>query len=175
MLRFVLFPALLAALVVGSWANAQVRAIDPPDPAEVLEEQLRGPYYSVSGRGQRPIVDRVPEQILSGTGFYFTNVRYFKGVGKILTDLEDQTLYATEKDQLLGQSSLGADDLKDWQPIRITEKTNLTGFWGKAWNETLQVWVLTLVDKPLYRFIGDEAPGEVNGKGAGWYPLEVLG
>jgi len=175
MLRSVLFPVLLSCLVLGSLAQAQNRPDDPPDPSEVLEELLNAPYYNSSGRAQRPILDQVPEQILTGTGFSFTNTRYFRGVGKILTDLDDMTLYATEKDRVVGQSSLGQEDLTQWQPIRITEETKLTGLWGRAWNDSLRSWVLTLVDKPLYRFTGDEEPGEVKGKGAGWHTLEVLG
>ncbi len=155
-------------------AGAQ-QQIDAADPAEVLENSLDDPYYRGGTRAQRETVKLVPEQILTGTGFYFTNVRYYAGVGNILTDLDNRTLYASKRDRVFEQSSLTEESLASWEPIVITESTKLTGLWGRAWNEALGVWVLTLVDKPLYRFKGDEAPGEANGKNSNWYTLEVMG
>lgn len=178
MIRTVLFSAGAAALLLAYPASSQVRVDDPVSLEELFEELLRSPYYGSTskgyGRAQRPHVDKVPQLFMSGSDPY-TNVRYFRGAGKILTDIQDMTLYATSRDTDFEVSSLSASDLEMWKPIQISENAYLYGQWGKAWNEALQAWVLTLVDKPLYRYAGDKSPGETNGHGGDFYKLEILG
>ncbi|WP_416896853.1 MAG: hypothetical protein ACMVY4_15180 [Minwuia sp.] len=176
MFRTVLIASAVAIALAGP-ASAQVRIGDPVDAQETLEEILSVPYYGSTstgyGRAQRPIVDRVPMRILSGTGYHYTNAKYFRVVGKILTDLQDMTLYASKQDRDFGVSSV--EDTSTWKPMIISENTRLTGLWGKAWNESLNAWVLTLVDKPLYRYVGDDAPGQAKGDTGDFYKLEVVG
>ena len=177
MFRSVLIPATIAVSLIALPATAQLRVDDPVDRGELLEEMLSAPYYGATsdgyGRAQRPYIDEVPERILSGTGYYHTNTRYFRGVGKILTDLEDHTLYASRLDRDFGVSSI--DDTDTWKPIVISDGARLTGLWGRAWSEPLNAWVLTLVDKPLYRYAGDDGPGQANGDGGDFYKLEIIG
>ncbi len=170
--------SLAAAPIVGT-AAAQNRLQDPVSFEEVLEDQLSAPYYGETsegyGRAQRPIVDKIPHKGLRGAGYWRTDVNYFKGVGKILTDLQDMTLYATSKDRDFEVSSVTGDALDQWRPLVVPEDFESTGLWGKAWNADMKTWVLTFADKPLYRFAGDEKPGDANGRGGDWYVMEVIG
>lgn len=178
MIRTVLISASASMVLMTTAAVAQNRVEDPISLEELYEEQLRGAYYGNTsngyGRAQRPYVDKVPQIFMSGSDPY-TNVRYFKGAGKILTDIQDMTLYATTRDIDYEVSSLSAADLEMWKPIKVSKDARFYGQWGKAWNEALQAWVLTLVDKPLYRYAGDKSPGETNGHGGDFYKLEIIG
>lgn len=177
MFRALVLTAAASAVMLSAPANAQ-RVDDPVSLEEVLEEMLKSPYYGTTssgyGRAQRPYIDKFPLIMLSG-GDRYTNVKYFKGTGKIMTDLQDMTVYATTRDTDFKVSSLSGDDLEKWKPIIVPEVSYLNGPWGKAWNESLQAWVLTLVDKPLYRFTGDEEPGEAKGHGGDFYKLDIIG
>jgi predicted lipoprotein with Yx(FWY)xxD motif len=177
--RSLLLPALLAAVMAAAPATAQrLNDSDPVDLEEIYEEQYRAPYYGTTsdgfGRAQRPYLDKVPQRILSG-GFLYTNAKYFKGLGKVLTDKQDMTLYATRLDRDHEVSSLSGDALQRWKPIVVRENAHLSGLWGKAWNDSLNAWVLTLVDKPLYRYVGDEEPGQARGANDDFYVLEIIG
>lgn len=181
MFRTALLLAGFAALIAAQPAAAQNRPTDqdPLSLEEILEEQLGAPYYGQTsegyGRAQRPIVDRIPRKGLRGAGYWRTNVKYFKGVGKILTDLQDMALYATSLDRDHRVSSVTGAALDRWRPLTVPETIETTGLWGKAWNDDMKAWVLTFAGKPLYRFAGDEAPGDVRGKGGPWYVMEVIG
>jgi len=160
-------------------AAAQLRVDDAMDPEEVLEEELRSPYYSVAEggptRAQRPIVDRIPMRgVMDRGGSPLVDVVYSKHTGQILTDLSGHALYATSSDLVHGKSSLSGDALKMWQPLTVSKDLRTYGLWGKAWNEDLQVWVLTMADKPLYTYKGDTEAGVANGVGNGWYTMEVI-
>lgn len=178
MLRSFLLTAAATAVVFAVPANAQNRVDDPVALEEVLEEMLSSPYYGTTsngyGRAQRPYIDKVP-QIMLGSGARYTNVKYFKGVGKIVTDLQDRTVYATTRDTDFRVSSLSEADLQRWSPIVVPETASFYAPWGKAFNAALNAWVLTFVDKPLYRFNGDDAPGQANGHGGDFYKLDVVG
>ncbi|WP_417516265.1 hypothetical protein [Minwuia sp.] len=179
MLRSLILSSAAALVLATTPAASQFREGDPVDLEEVLEEMLRAPYYGTTsngfGRAQRPVVDQVPQKILSGTGYYYTDASYFRGIGKVLTDTNDITLYATSLDRDHEVSSVSGEALNKWRPLVIPERTRFSGLWGRAWNAELEAWVLTLAGKPLYRFIGDEEPGEANGVGGAWYILEVIG
>ena len=88
--------------------------------------------------------------------------------------MEGHALYATEKDREYGKSSLSGEALKNWRPLTVSKDLRTYGLWGKAWNEALQVWVLTMADKPLYTYVGDTEAGVANGIGNGWYTMEVI-
>ena len=151
-------------------AVAQLRVDDALDPEEVLEEELRAPYYSIGEggpkRAQRPIVDRIPMRgVMDRGGSALVDVVYTRETGQILTDTDGHALYATERDTAHGVSSLSGEALGQWRPLTVSKDLKTYGLWGKAWNEALQVWVLTMVDKPLYTFVGDKEPGVANGIG----------
>ncbi|MDF1719552.1 MAG: hypothetical protein P1U65_02655 [Minwuia sp.] len=160
-------------------AAAQLRIGDAVDPEEVLEEELRAPYYAVEDggpkRAQRPIVDRIPMRgVMDRGGSALVDVIYTRRTGQILTDMDGHALYATDRDTAYGVSSLSGEALKQWRPLTVSKDLRTYGLWGKAWNEALQVWVLTMADKPLYTFVGDKEPGVANGVGNGWYTMEVI-
>jgi len=178
MFRTLVLSAAASAVLISLPANAQNRVEDPLSLEEVLEEMLSSPYYGTTstgyGRAQRPYIDKVP-QLMLGSGARYTNVKYFKGVGKIMTDLQYRTVYATTRDTDFQVSSLSETDLQRWSPIVVPESASFYRPWGKAYNAAMDAWVLTFVDKPLYRFKGDEEPGQANGAGDGFYTLEVTG
>lgn len=180
MLRMVMSLTTIAAtaFMLSSAANAQLRSEDAGSLEEVLKQHLTSPYYGSTsegyGRAQRPYVDQVPQLLMSGNDPY-TDVKYFRTTGKILTDSYGMTIYATARDTDFKVSSLTSDDLERWRPIVVPEGISQHGAWGTAWNEALGAWVLTFADKPLYRFRGDEEPGQANGVGNGFYTLEVIG
>lgn len=178
-------PTLLAALVAMAAAAPAVAAAqnrvgdqDPVSLEETLEELLSSPYYDDTpdgyGRAQRPVVDQIPSIGLRGTGSWKTRVKYFKGVGQILTDLHEMTLYATSKDREFRVSSVSGDALKMWRPLTVEKSFEGSGLWGKAWNADMKAWVLTFADKPLYRYAGDKEPGDAKGRGGDWYVMEVI-
>lgn len=160
-------------------AAAQLRVDDALDPEEVLEEELRSPYYAITDggptRAQRPLVDRIPMRgVMDRGGNSLVDVVYTKRTGQILTDLSGHALYATDKDTAYGKSSLSGAALENWRPLTVSKDLRTYGLWGKAWNEALQVWVLTMADKPLYTYTGDTEAGVANGVGNGWYTMEVI-
>ena len=160
-------------------AAAQVRVNDPLDEAELLEDRLRAPYYAFADggptRAQRPLVKRIPMHgVMDRGGSYLVDVIHTRRTGQILTDMEGHALYATEKDREYGKSSLSGEALKNWRPLTVSKDLPTYGLWGKAWNEALQVWVLTMADKPLYTYVGDTEAGVANGIGNGWYTMEVI-
>lgn len=178
MFRTLVFSAAAGALLLSTPVSAQNRVDDPVSLDELLEEMLSSPYYGTTtngyGRAQRPYIDKVPQMML-GSGARYTTVKYFRGVGRIMTDLQDRTVYATSRDTDYQVSSLSEADLQRWSPIVVPENATFYKPWGKAYNEAMGAWVLTFIDKPLYRFKGDEEPGQANGTGNGFYTLEVIG
>lgn len=161
-------------------ATAQLRIDDALDPEEVLEEELRTPYYAFADggptRAQRPLVDRIPMRgVTDRGGNALVDVVYSRRTGQILTDMNGHALYASENDLAFGKSFLAGDALQNWRPLTVSKDLKTYGLWGKAWNEALQVWVLTMADKPLYTYVGDKEAGVANGIGNGWYTMEVIG
>ena len=158
-------------------AYASVFQNDPPDPEKELEDDLILPYYAfVEGglrRAQRKEI-QVPARALAEYRYVVT-YSYFKGIGQIATDLDDMTLYTHRKDRIYQQSAADKDALKDHRPIIVDEDSHHPGLFGKAYNATLDKWVLTLADKPLYRYTGDKKPGDTNGDRDGWDVIEVIG
>lgn len=160
-------------------ASAQLRVDDALDPEEILEEELRSPYYAFTDggptRAQRPLVDRIPMRgVMDRGGNSLVDVIYTRRTGQILTDMSGHALYATENDTAYGKSSLSGEALSNWRPLTVSKDLRTYGLWGKAWNEALQVWVLTMADKPLYTYVGDTEAGVANGIGNGWYTMEVI-
>lgn len=171
--------ALAVFLVQLQPATAQLRVDDALDPEEVLEEELRSPYYALTDggptRAQRPLVDRIPMRgVMDRGGSALVDVIYTRRTGQILTDMNGHALYATENDTAYGKSSLSGEALSNWRPLTVSEDLRTYGLWGKAWNEALKVWVLTMADKPLYTYVGDTEAGVANGVGNGWYTMEVI-
>jgi predicted lipoprotein with Yx(FWY)xxD motif len=106
-----------------------------------------------------------------------------RSVGKILVDSKGRTLYLFRKDSRNRSEcfDLCADN---WPPLRVSGKP--TG--GKGVRKGLLGTIkrsdgkrqVTYNGHPLYRFVGDGGPGDVNGQGfnafgARWYVVSPSG
>lgn len=179
MLRLLVMGVALGAMLGAAPVAAQRLDADPKDLEDFLEDQLRVPYYDIVDgvfrRSQRPLVDRIPmRQVTHSAAGSLVDVRYAAATGQILTTADGMALYATKLDRIYGQSSIEGQQLESWRPYVVPENLRTGGFWGKAWNATLQEWVLTFAEKPLYTYAGDAAPGQANGVGGPWYTMEVF-
>lgn len=97
-------------------------------------------------------------------------------LGQILTDSEGFTLYTYKADvPNSGQSTVSGTLAQNWPPLTMasgtpTAPSGVTGQLAliKRTDGTQQV---TYNGMPLYRYIGDKAPGDTNGQGlkSAWY------
>jgi predicted lipoprotein with Yx(FWY)xxD motif len=105
------------------------------------------------------------------------------GLGKILVDSSGRTLYLFQKDARGGSACTGAC-AANWPPLRDSAKpvvgmgvqSSLVGTIQRT-DGSAQV---TYNGHPVYRFDGDQAPGDTNGQGvnafgARWYALSGSG
>jgi predicted lipoprotein with Yx(FWY)xxD motif len=104
-------------------------------------------------------------------------------LGKILVDSRGRTLYLFEKDA--GTNSACAGPCASaWPPLRVTGKPTVGGGTNGALVGTTtrsdgkpQV---TYYGHPLYRYQGDQKPGDTNGQGltafgGGWFAISPAG
>jgi predicted lipoprotein with Yx(FWY)xxD motif len=105
------------------------------------------------------------------------------GLGKILVDSQGRTVYLFEKDTGPKSTCSGAC-AQEWPPVTTSGKpsagdgvtASMLGTTKRS-DGTTQV---TYNDHPLYRFTGDNAPGDAAGQkldayGAEWYVLSPAG
>lgn len=105
------------------------------------------------------------------------------GLGKILVDSRGRTLYLFEKDTG-GKSSCSGSCAVNWPPLLATGrptggsgiKASKLGTTRRSNGETQVVYNR----HPLYRFIGDQKPGDANGEGltafgARWFVVSPTG
>jgi predicted lipoprotein with Yx(FWY)xxD motif len=89
-------------------------------------------------------------------------------LSKILTDINDMTLYAYAKDAN-SKSSCYGDCLKNWEPLIVNKRLASTeaynGYLGQITREDGQKQI-TYNGMPLYRFKGDKKPGDALGQSA---------
>jgi predicted lipoprotein with Yx(FWY)xxD motif len=89
-------------------------------------------------------------------------------LGQVLTDAKGRTLYAFEKD-VVGKAPACKDDcLRTWAPLGAPRLANAFGDWSVVVRDTgFRQWAYQ--GKPVYKYSGDVAPGEVAGNGIkGW-------
>jgi predicted lipoprotein with Yx(FWY)xxD motif len=101
-------------------------------------------------------------------------------LGTILVDQEGFTLYAFLNDTE-GESTCTGDCLANWPAVPAPEGDLNVGNLDPAMFSTVENPeagpMLKMGDWPLYRFAGDQAPGDVNGQGVGevWYVVGPSG
>jgi predicted lipoprotein with Yx(FWY)xxD motif len=104
-------------------------------------------------------------------------------LGRILVDARGRTLYLFEKDQA-GRSSCSGLCATYWPPAIARGKTTAgTGLRRSLLSTTRRddgSRQFTYAGHPLYRFSGDQAPGQATGQGmnvfgAEWYVLSAAG
>lgn len=121
-----------------------------------------GSFHAASRPAREPI------QVISTSG------------GQLVADADGQTLYTYKDDTPTTTACTAAWCVQDWPPLLVTQApTNIDGI-----NAPLGILrrpdgtrQLTLAGHPLYRFSGDELPGDLRGLGVGgdWYPISPDG
>ncbi len=104
-------------------------------------------------------------------------------LGSILVDSQGRTLYLFQRDSGTQSACTGACAV-DWPPLRVTGKPTV----GKGAKPSIVVTSARSDGKaqliynghPLYRFSGDQKPGDVNGQGVNafgglWYAVSPAG
>jgi predicted lipoprotein with Yx(FWY)xxD motif len=105
------------------------------------------------------------------------------GLGKILVDSQGRTLYLFQKDQGTQSACTGAC-ASAWPPLRASGKPTV----GNGTNAALVATSprsdgkpqVVYNNHPLYRYQGDQSPGDTNGQGltafgGGWFALSAAG
>ncbi len=105
------------------------------------------------------------------------------GLGKILVDSQGRTLYLFQKDSGTQSACTGAC-ASAWPPLRANGKPTV----GSGANAALVATAARSDGKPqviynghpLYRYQGDQKPGDTNGQGlvafgGGWFALSAAG
>lgn len=101
-------------------------------------------------------------------------------IGKVLTDADGMTLYEYVPDEKNATSQVPAALLAAWPPIKadgpVTLGKGLTATGGTAKQPNGESWV-TYNGRLVYRFSGDQEPGDVSGNAVGdvWYALTPAG
>jgi predicted lipoprotein with Yx(FWY)xxD motif len=105
------------------------------------------------------------------------------GLGKILTDSQGRTVYLFQKDTGTTSTCTGAC-ASNWPAVTTKAKptvgTGLTASAVGTTNRSDGSRQVTYKGHPLYRFSGDQNPGDVNGQGinafgANWYVVSPAG
>lgn len=90
------------------------------------------------------------------------------GFGKVLVDDKDMTLYLFEKDKG-GKSACSGECAKQWPPVITTEKPTAGPGVNASWLATMDredgTKQVTYHGWPLYHFVKDTKPGDMNGQG----------
>jgi predicted lipoprotein with Yx(FWY)xxD motif len=104
-------------------------------------------------------------------------------LGKILVDSQGRTLYLFKKDSGTKSTCTGAC-AANWPPLRANGKPTVGGGANASLAGTTQrpdgARQVTYNGHPLYRYSGDQKPGDTNGQavnafGAHWYALSSAG
>lgn len=113
-------------------------------------------------------------QVVSAQEETFLQVVDDPNHGAILTDAEGMTLYLFTPDETPGESTCYDDCAANWPPVPADETMMLPpGIQGTLTEIEREDGTTQLAynDIPLYYFVADQAPGDVNGQGVGevWY------
>ena len=83
--------------------------------------------------------------------------------GKVWTDSKGMTLYTFDKDSK-GKSDCYGKCAVNWPPLKASASAKASGNWSVVKRKGGgAMWAYD--GKPLYTFIGDKKPGDVNGNG----------
>ncbi|MGN6582404.1 MAG: COG4315 family predicted lipoprotein [Rhizobiaceae bacterium] len=83
--------------------------------------------------------------------------------GKVWTDSKGMTLYTYDKDSM-GKSDCYGKCAVNWPPLKASASAKASGNWSVVKRKGGgAMWAYD--GKPLYTFIGDKKPGDVNGDG----------
>src|SRR3954454_24311188 len=105
------------------------------------------------------------------------------GLGKILVDSQGRTLYLFNKDAGTKSTCVGAC-ATNWPPVRVTHKPTVSNGLtaSKAGTTTRSDGKpeVTYNGHPLYRFAGDQKPGDTKGQrinalGGSWFAVSPAG
>jgi predicted lipoprotein with Yx(FWY)xxD motif len=84
--------------------------------------------------------------------------------GKTLVDPKGMTLYTFDRDNALGKSNCNGKCAANWPPFAAPADTTGTGEWTViVRNDGSKQWAYK--GKPLYRWMDDKKPGDVDGDG----------
>lgn len=85
--------------------------------------------------------------------------------GKVWTNSKGMTLYTFDKDSM-GKSNCYDKCAVNWPPLKARASAKASGGWSVVKRKGGgAMWAYD--GKPLYTFIGDKKPGDVNGNGKG--------
>jgi predicted lipoprotein with Yx(FWY)xxD motif len=85
-------------------------------------------------------------------------------VGQILTDANGMTLYTFDNDKTAGESACNGPCAQNWPPLMAPADAQAMGNWSVvSRSDGSKQWALN--GKPLYTFIKDTQPGDMNGDG----------
>jgi predicted lipoprotein with Yx(FWY)xxD motif len=120
-----------------------------------------GPYPAAPGEGTP-----VPAATLE--------IGFTEALGPFLVDAEGNSVYLFTNDTTAGESACYDDCAVNWPPVPAAEAMLLPpGIQGTLTEIEREdgTTMLAYNDIPLYYFVADEAPGDVNGQGVGevWY------
>ncbi|MEU8804469.1 SCO0930 family lipoprotein [Spirillospora sp. NPDC048819] len=103
-------------------------------------------------------------------------------LGKIVTDGDGRTLYRFDNDTASPSASTCAEACaKAWPPVWAGQtQTEVEGVQQSLVGKVKRPdgrWQVTLAGWPLYRYVKDQSPGDVNGQGVGgtWYAASPTG
>jgi predicted lipoprotein with Yx(FWY)xxD motif len=104
-------------------------------------------------------------------------------LGTYLVDSKGRTLYLFQKDTT-SKSRCSSDCAENWPPVLTSGKPSSGGSARKSLLGTTKradgKTQVTYNGHPLYRYVGDDAPGDLNGQGvkafgARWYGVGAAG
>jgi predicted lipoprotein with Yx(FWY)xxD motif len=101
--------------------------------------------------------------------------------GAIVTDARGFTLYRFDRDPSSPPASTCAEECaREWPPVPADAPMLAHGIHQSLVGKIRRpdgVWQATLADQPLYRYSGDNVPGDVNGQGrdGDWFAITPSG
>ena len=125
-----------------------------------------GTYATGKDAGQRSNTDFAPARV-----DYAPNQSAPRTIGRVLTTVAGATLYTFDDDQN-GESSCYDDCAKHWPPLIALSTAK--AHWRMSLTrrtDSQQQWQYD--GKPLYTYIGDTTPGDMNGDNVGnvWHVI----
>jgi predicted lipoprotein with Yx(FWY)xxD motif len=138
-------------------------------PGEIRGESIGNAWFAVAPDGNFLALTPVSFQAAphrAGGALQVSATRF----GPIVMDSSGQTLYAYKDDTPTSSACTAEWCLQDWPPVLVKQlPADIPGISGRLGllrrpDGTVQ---LTLGDHPLYRFAGDQRPGDLRGQGIG--------
>ena len=147
-------------------------------PGDIRGESVGETWFAVDSSGN--FVPLSPEAFTPGQLSEQPLRVVSTALGQIAAANDGQTLYAYHDDTPTSSACTPAWCVQDWPPVAVTQPVDaIAGVSGRLGvlrraDGSLQ---LTLGGHPLYRFSGDQRPGDLRGAGVGgdWYPIHPDG